>query len=107
MSIDINSTNSNAAQVAANASKVQPAQREPADSAETGRPSTADTLSLTEAASQLQRLAKQAEATPVVDTQKVESIRQAIADGSYDINPARIAERLLSLEAALYGSDVE
>jgi negative regulator of flagellin synthesis FlgM len=40
-----------------------------------------------------------------VDQKRVEQIRQALADGSYSINPARIAEQLLALDQQLGGTD--
>jgi len=49
---------------------------------------------------------RQAEATlnneAPVDSQKVAQIRQAIADGSYQINAGRIADGILSMEQSLY-----
>lgn len=37
-----------------------------------------------------------------VDSEKVARIRQAVADGSYEINADRITDRLLDLENSLY-----
>ena len=68
---------------------------------ETGRPSTADTVSLTNASSQLRSLESTLAELPVVDTQRVESIKQAIADGSYQIDAQRVADKLLNLEQGL------
>lgn len=49
---------------------------------------------------------RQAEATlnseAPVDSQKVAQIRQAIADGSYQVNAGRIADGILSMEQSLY-----
>ncbi len=36
-------------------------------------------------------------ATAPVDTNRVATLRQAIADGSYSISPAQIADRLIAL----------
>jgi len=43
------------------------------------------------------------------DREKVETIKQAIAEGKYVIDPRRIAESFYSLERSLYGisSDAE
>lgn len=68
---------------------------------ETGRPSTADTVSLTNAAAQISSLETAIAELPVVDTQRVEAIKQTLADGSYQIDAERIADKLLSLESSL------
>ncbi len=39
---------------------------------------------------------------PPVDTEKVAKIRQAVADGSYEINAGRIADSFLATESSLY-----
>lgn len=73
------------------------------DQQETGRPSTVDTVSLTNTAAQLRSLENSLAELPVVDTQRVESIKQAIADGSYQINAQRVADKLINLEQGLAG----
>lgn len=44
---------------------------------------------------------RQAMAAPDFDAAKVESIRKAIADGQYAMDPKRIAESFVALEAML------
>jgi negative regulator of flagellin synthesis FlgM len=39
-----------------------------------------------------------------VDARRVEKIRQAIADGSYQVNPAAIADKMIALDAQIAGS---
>lgn len=68
---------------------------------ETGKPNTFDTVSLTDTAANLQKINQTINELPVVDNQRVEAIRQAIANGSYEINPQRTAEKLIGFEAAL------
>jgi negative regulator of flagellin synthesis FlgM len=68
---------------------------------ETGRPSTVDTVSLTNTSAQLRSLENTLAELPVVDTQRVESIKQAIADGSYQINAQSVADKLINLEQGL------
>ncbi len=68
---------------------------------QTGSPSTFDTVSITDTASNLQRLAREIGGLPVVDSQRVEDIRQAIANGSYEIDPQATAEKLIGFEQAL------
>jgi negative regulator of flagellin synthesis FlgM len=38
---------------------------------------------------------------PVADTQRIEQVKQAIMDGSYEIDPAKVAEKLMQFEAIL------
>lgn len=73
------------------------------DQQETGRPSTVDTVSLTNTSAQLRSLENTLAELPVVDTQRVESIKQAIADGSYQINAQSVADKLINLEQGLAG----
>jgi negative regulator of flagellin synthesis FlgM len=62
-----------------------------------------DQVSLTPEAQQLRNLEQQVAAQPVVDTQKVEAVKQSLANGSFEINPDRIAGKMMSLERALGG----
>jgi len=66
-----------------------------------GRPSTVDTVSLTETSAQLRSLESSLASLPVVDTQRVESIKQAIADGSYQVDAQTVADKLIDFEATL------
>ena len=68
---------------------------------ETGNASTLDTVSLTDSAAMLVKMEKAVNDAPVVDTQRVEDIRKAIANGSFAIDTNRVAEKLLSFESRL------
>ena len=68
---------------------------------ETGKPTTHDTVSITDTAANLQKINQTINELPVVDNQRVESIRQAIANGSYEIDPKRTAEKLIDFETAM------
>jgi negative regulator of flagellin synthesis FlgM len=70
----------------------------PEEQQETGPSSTKDTVSLTQAGSQLNQLENTISKLPVVDTQRVESIKQSIASGSFEIDSARVADKLLNFE---------
>lgn len=63
--------------------------------------STADTFSLTSKASQLQQLEAQIAKLPVVDTQRVQDVQHAISTGTLQVEPARVADKLLQFEAGL------
>jgi negative regulator of flagellin synthesis FlgM len=68
---------------------------------ESGKSSTTDTVSLSDNAVQLGKLENTVVSTPVVDTQRVEQVRQAIKDGSYEVDPARVADKLMQFESIL------
>ena len=64
-------------------------------------PNATDRISLTGEARQLQELEAQLASQPVVDSQRVEAVRSAVENGTFTINPERIAEKMMSLEEAL------
>ncbi len=72
-------------------------QSQPAAAAQSG----GDRVVLTDTASRLKASEQSIAATPVVDTQRVAQVRQTIADGSFEINPERIADKFLQFEARL------
>ena len=78
------------------ASESRPSQgeRQPASQA-------TDSVTLTESAQRLSELSSEAAAGEAVDIGRVETVRQAIDEGTYQIDPQQIAERLLALEDTL------
>ena len=58
-------------------------------------------VSLTDTAAKLQRVEAQIANQPVVDTQKVESVKKAIADGSFKVDSGRAAEKMAEFESLL------
>lgn len=60
-----------------------------------------DTVRLTDMATRLQALEARLAQMSEVDTQRVEAVRRALAEGSYPIRPERLAEKLLAFERAL------
>ena len=60
-----------------------------------------DLLDLTGKAQELKALEKDLAREPTFDSQRVEALRQQLADGSYRVNPERIAEKLLAIEQRL------
>ncbi|MEW5992786.1 MAG: flagellar biosynthesis anti-sigma factor FlgM [Candidatus Zixiibacteriota bacterium] len=92
----------NQSQRAADGSQVQVARSEPtAAQQQTGRPSTMDTVSLTDTAARLRELENSLAKLPVVDSQRVETLQQAIANGSYEVDSGRVAEKMLRFERDL------
>ena len=66
-----------------------------------GRAFGADQLKLSDQAAQLQALEAEIANLPVVDTQRVQDVQRTLATGSYEIQPARVADKVLTFEAGL------
>lgn len=62
---------------------------------------TADTLQITTETQRLREGENRLRELPVTDTERVNRIRAAIADGSYQIDAARIAHKLMEFDAGL------
>jgi negative regulator of flagellin synthesis FlgM len=56
---------------------------------------------LTTSARSLQKLSAAVAQAPVVDSSKVASVKQALAGGTYQIDSASIADKLLQFEQGL------
>lgn len=67
--------------------------------------SSDDQVRLTDSARALQDAARTGDAA-AIDSKRVEKIRAALADGSYRIDPAGIADRMLALDAQIGGTTV-
>ncbi len=91
-------------QRAAEGAKVEVSRTEQsATQQETGPSNTTDSVSLTDTAARLQKLENTISALPVVDAQRVEDIRSAIANGEYQIDAESIADKMLSFDRSLNG----
>ncbi len=87
-------------------SQVQVSRSEPTRTQEeTGRPSSVDTISLTDTAARLRELENTLSSLPVVDAQRLEAIQKAVENGSYEVDAKRVAEKMLAFEAALTASE--
>lgn len=60
-----------------------------------------DTVTITKTAASLKALAESLSNAPAVDSQRVEQIKAAIEDGSFEINSTRIAHMLMRFERDL------
>ncbi len=61
-------------------------------------PASGETVQLSPAAQQLQQASEKLRDTPEVDEARVARLRQAIADGSYQVDPQRLAAKMLAFE---------
>lgn len=61
-----------------------------------------DSVSLTPQAQQFNKLQQKASNSTGVDSNKVDDIKKAIAEGKYEVNIQRLAEKLASFESDLF-----
>lgn len=62
-----------------------------------------DSLRLTGEAAGLQAMQREASAQPAIDPVRVQAVREALAAGTYRIDPEAIASAMLDLDAQLGG----
>ena len=68
---------------------------------EGNKASPTDHVTLTKTAAKLQKLEKELSNVPVVDQERVASLRKAIASGEYKVDPIKTAEKLVQFESEL------
>jgi flagellar biosynthesis anti-sigma factor FlgM len=102
MAININGLPSSHLPGANESRQVTPVNNEPTNiQRETGKSSASDTVSLSDAAKQLETMENQISSQPVVDAQRVEDARRAVNSGNYQPQPGQISEKLMQFEAML------
>jgi negative regulator of flagellin synthesis FlgM len=62
---------------------------------------TGDHVTLTDSARSMQKIEEAVAKTPVVNAEKVASVRQAISSGTYKIDAGRVAGKMLKYESGL------
>jgi len=63
--------------------------------------SSADTVSITATAKDINNVSKKGASEPVINESRVAEIKASLDDGSYQINPERVAKKMLQLETNL------
>ncbi len=71
------------------------------DVTQVGKNKGADVVTLTDLASRLQQLTQSVADLPVADQTKIAAFQQSIADGTYHVDAAAVAEKLTSIESLL------
>jgi negative regulator of flagellin synthesis FlgM len=66
-----------------------------------GEQSSDDALTLTNMVSHLQKVEQKLAGQPVVDQDKVNSIRQQLKDGTYKVDADRVADKMMQIETLL------
>lgn len=105
MGIEISGNSGRPAHEAVEAGKSQTAapagkQSQAGSGAKTASTGT-DQLQLSTQAAQLQALEAEIAKLPVVDTQRVQDVQRTLATGSYEIEPAQVADKVLTFEVGL------
>jgi negative regulator of flagellin synthesis FlgM len=59
-----------------------------------------DRVSVTDTASRLQKIEEELSAMPEINHEKVAEIKKALADGTFSLDPQRIAEKLIGFETS-------
>jgi len=72
-----------------------------ANGMQAGTPPRTDKVSLTDTATQLQSLQKTLADAPVVNNERVEALRAAVADGSYQVDATELAQNMINFESQL------
>ena len=62
------------------------------------KPSSADTVSITQSALLMAKLGEVVRSAPIVDNERVAALKDAIAAGTYEVDAQRVADRLLKFE---------
>ncbi|MCK4707492.1 MAG: flagellar biosynthesis anti-sigma factor FlgM [Gammaproteobacteria bacterium] len=104
MTNSINGTPRNRTEILGNQSNKTEKANEVSTSNESNKASStssSDTVSITNEANKIRELQASLADVPDIDLQKVESIKQEIANGNYPIDHERIASNLLDLEKSL------
>ncbi len=76
------------------------AQSEASGAVSAGAPA-ADQVTLTGSARTLQKLGEAIANAPVVNSQKVATVKQAVQNGTYKVDAGRVADKLIQFESGL------
>ena len=99
MANDISGINSNRPQLSSNRSGATTTQNEAAGySANESSTNNSDRVSLTSTASKLKSIEQQLASSSPIDRSRVQAVQTALANGEYNVDAGRIADKLMSFE---------
>lgn len=78
-----------------------PTSNKPNGDISSSRQNDADSVEITSVAQELKNALTSMSSTPVIDTERVEAVRTALANGSYQIDAETIAEKMIQMERSL------
>jgi negative regulator of flagellin synthesis FlgM len=81
--------------------KTQGAAASASSSSAVSSSSTADQVTLTGSAITLQKLGEAVANAPVVNTQKVATVKTSVQNGTYKVDAGRVADKILQFESGL------
>ncbi|MDX1589935.1 MAG: flagellar biosynthesis anti-sigma factor FlgM [Oleiphilaceae bacterium] len=104
MAIDFNSVNNNPANAPkpVNKDRTGGAPSQPAQDAPKAAPQQGTNVSLSESARTLTEAQNALAQQPEIDDSKVESIRQALADGSFKMDAEEVARKMLDMDDSIF-----
>jgi len=75
--------------------------RAPAPGEVAKAPGGSDSVTLTDTAATLKEIETALASVPVADPQRVGNVRAALAEGRYEVNPGRVADKMIELESQI------
>ena len=80
-------------------------QKTDAGKAAARQPGQADSIAITSTAQNIKKTLESSSSATLMDVDRVQSVKKALADGSYQVNPEKIAEKMLQHEKFMFTLD--
>ena len=103
MTIEINNLAPTKSHRSTDDTKLNQSSEQPLAEQESAKSNARDTVSLSDNALQLGKIENSVGTPPVMDTQRIEALKQAISNGSYEVDPVKVADKLMQFESMLKG----
>jgi flagellar biosynthesis anti-sigma factor FlgM len=99
MVININGLPPSQLKGTADSNKNQASSSNKAGSANATPAASSDSVLITDMASQLSNIEKSLASLPVVNMQLVDGVKQSLDDGTFEVDPMQVAEKIIELES--------